>query len=208
MADFGAPDTLAAGPRRSRDLVVRALKVVLPLLIGLLAAYLVLAPLERNKEISFILDKNKVETAKERMRVQSARYQGQDNEGRPFLVAASQAVQARSSDPVVQIQGMAARIQLAEGPASLTAQRGRYDMDKEQVNVIGPVLFSAYDGYRLQTRDVVVDMNTREMTGSGRVEGRMPLGTFSADRMTASLPDRRIVLTGRTRLHIDQGALR
>jgi lipopolysaccharide export system protein LptC len=188
--------------------MVRALKVLLPLLIGLLAAYLVLAPLKRDKEISFILDKNKVDTAKERMRVQSARYQGQDNVGRPFQVSANQAVQARSNDPIVQIRGMAARIELDEGPAAITAGRGEYDMDKEQVNVIGPVLFSAYDGYRLQTRDVVVDMKTREMTGSGRVEGRMPLGTFSADKMTANLPDRRIVLTGRTRLHIDQGALR
>ena len=208
MADFQAPDPIAIRPRRSRDLVVRSLKVALPLLIGLLAAYLVLAPLQKKKEISFILDKNKVETAKERMRVQSARYQGQDNEGRPFVVAADQAVQARSSDPVVQILGMAARIQLAEGPASLTARRGRYNLEEERVQVIGPVLFSAYDGYRLQTHDVTVDLNTREMTGSGRVEGRMPLGTFSADKMTASLPDRRIVLTGRTRLHIEQGALR
>ena len=208
MADFQAPDPIAIRPRRSRDLVVRTLKVALPLLIGLLAAYLVLAPLQRNKEISFILDKNKVETAKERMRVQSARYQGQDNEGRPFVVAADQAVQARSTDPVVRILGMAARIQLAEGPASLSARRGQYNLEEERVQVIGPVLFSAYDGYRLQTSDVTVDLNTREMTGSGRVEGRMPLGTFSADKMTASLPDRRIVLTGRTRLHIEQGALR
>lgn len=207
MADGQAPE-LAITPKRSRDTLVRVLKVALPLLIGLLAAYLVLAPLERNKEISFILDKNKVETAKERMRVQSARYQGQDNDGRPFVVSANQAVQARSSDPVVQIRGMAARIELAEGPAAITAGRGEYDMDQERVNVIGPVLFSAYDGYRLQTRDVVVDMKTREMTGSGRVEGRMPLGTFSADKMTANLPDRRIVLTGRTRLHIEQGAIR
>jgi len=39
------------------------------------------------------------------------------------------------------------------------------------------------------------------------VEGRMPLGTFRADRMSADLPERKVVLEGNARLHIDQGAL-
>jgi lipopolysaccharide export system protein LptC len=81
-------------------------------------------------------------------------------------------------------------------------------MDKEQVDVVGQILFSAADGYKLRTRDVAVNLNDRVMTSRGRVDGTMPLGRFSADRMTVDLPDRRVVLTGRARLHIVQGALR
>jgi len=197
-----------AAPGGWHDAVIHALKIVLPVLIGLLAAYLALAPLSKTREISFILDKNKVEMAKERMRVRTARYQGQDDRGRPFTIDAASAVQATSSDPIVDIEGMAARIALDDGPATLRADRGRYNLERETVDVIGPILFEAYDGYRLQTRDVAVNLNTRTLASQGRVQGRMPLGTFSADRMTADLPARNVTLTGRARLHIVQDGLR
>lgn len=197
-----------AAPGGAHDLVVRLLKIALPISIGLLAAYLALAPLTKTREISFILDKNKVEVAKERMRAQSARYQGQDNQGRPFSIFARSAVQESSSEPIVNISGMAASIQLEEGPATLRADRGRYDLRNETVDVLGPILFRAQDGYRLETSDVTVDLNSRTLRSEGAVEGRMPLGRFWADRMTADLPDQRVVLSGRARLHIVQGGLR
>lgn len=197
-----------AAPGGFHDHFVGALKIVLPVVIGLLTAYLALAPLQKGKEISFILDKNKVDVAKERMRVESARYQGLDEQGRPFTISAQSAVQATSRDPIVEIFGMRAGIRLADGPATLVAQRGRYDLEEETVDVIGPILFRASDGYQLRTSDVAVNLDSRTITGSGRVEGQMPLGRFSADRMTADLPSRRVVLEGRARLHIVQGAIR
>lgn len=197
-----------AAPGSFHDFLIRFLNILLPVLIGLLGAYLVLAPLTKGQEISFLLDKNKVEVAKERMRVSSARYQGQDNIGRPFTIAAQSAVQATSAEEIVDIAGMSAGILLDDGPASLRAQRGRYDLRRETVNVIGPILFTAADGYRLQTRDVGVDLNSRTLASKGRVEGRMPLGNFSAGRLVADLPDRRVILSGRARLHIVQGGIR
>jgi lipopolysaccharide export system protein LptC len=197
-----------AAPGGLHDLVVGVLKVALPCLIGVLLAYLALAPLQKGPEISFILDKRKVDVAKERMRVQSAQYRGQDDLGRLFTIDAASAVQANSQDPIVEITGMAARILLQSGPASIRADKGRYDMEAEKVDVIGPILFTAADGYRLQTRDVGVDLNTRSLASRGRVEGRMPLGRFSADRLNADLPQKQVVLTGNARLRIEQGALR
>jgi lipopolysaccharide export system protein LptC len=197
-----------AAPGGAHDYLVRFLKLALPVSIGVLFAYLILAPLSKTEEISFILDKNKVAVAEERMRVQAARYRGQDSKGRPFTIDARSAVQATSRDPIVDINGMAARILLENGPATLAANKSRYDMEAEKVAVIGPVLFTAADGYRLQTRDVVVDLNSRTMASNSRVEGRMPLGRFSADRLAANLPDRTVLLTGNARLHIVQAGLR
>ena len=48
--------------------------------------------------------------------------------------------------------------------------------------MIGPILFTAADGYRLETRDVTVDLRNRTLPSRGAVEGRMPLGRFTADR--------------------------
>ncbi len=197
-----------AAPGGMHDLVVRFLKVALPASIGVLMAFLALAPLNRGQDISFILDKNKVELTKERLRVSQARYRGQDDKGRPFTLDAASAVQVSSSDPVVDITGMEARIALEGGPAQLQADKGRYDMEQEQVNVIGPILFSAADGYRLETRDVSADLNKRTLESDGRVDGTMPLGRFSADKLEADLQSRNVKLTGRARLHIVQGGLR
>jgi lipopolysaccharide export system protein LptC len=174
----------------------------------MLLAYLALAPLQKGPEISFILDKTKVDVARERMRVQSARYMGQDNLGRPFTIDAASAVQATSRDPIVDITGMSAELRLDRGPATITAEKGRYDMEAERVDVVGPIMFTAADGYRLRTRDVAVDLQERRLQSRGRVDGTMPLGRFSADRMTADLPSREVTLSGRARLHIVQGGLR
>ena len=197
-----------AAPGGRHDFLVRLLKVLLRTAIGVLLAYLALAPLQKGRDISFILDKNKVDVAKERMRVQSARYRGQDNEGRTFTIDASSAVQATSQDPIVEILGMSAEIGLESGPATLRADRGRYDIEAQKVDVIGPILFTAADGYSLRTRDVAVDLNTRALESRGRVEGTMPLGRFSADKLEANLPQKKVVLSGRARLHIKQGGIR
>ncbi len=197
-----------AAPGGMHDLLVRLLKIGLPTAIGVLLAYLALAPLQKGRDISFILDKNKVDVARERMRVQSARYRGQDNKGRPFTIDASSAVQARSQDPIVEILGMSAEIGLDNGAATLRADRGQYDMEAQKVDIFGPIRMTAADGYRLDTRDVAVDLNTQQLESRGAVEGSMPLGRFSANKLEADLPQKKVVLTGRARLHIKQGAIR
>ena len=197
-----------AAPGGPHDWLMRFLKVVLPAGVGLLLAYLLLSPLSKEKEISFLLDKNKVDTARERLKTLKAEYRGLDDQGRAFSIQAAQAVQAKSSDPVVDIGGMSARIQLKEGPATITADKARYNMDTQKVDVLGPILFTAADGYRLETRDVALDLNKHVAVSGGGVEGQMRLGRFTAGGMTADLPQRRVVLTGRPRLHIEQGGLR
>jgi lipopolysaccharide export system protein LptC len=97
---------------------------------------------------------------------------------------------------------------LDNGPAGFRADRARYNMDNDHVDVVGPILFTAADGYRMGTRDVTVDMRARTLVSRGAVDGQMPLGRFSAGQLKVNLPDRRVELTGRARLHIVQGGLR
>ncbi|MGZ8999118.1 MAG: LPS export ABC transporter periplasmic protein LptC [Allosphingosinicella sp.] len=197
-----------AAPGGIHDFLIKAMKVLLPAGVGIMLAYLLLSPLSRKAEISFRLDKKEVEVARERLKIQSAQYRGTDNKGRPFVVDADSAVQATSKEPVVEIGGMAARIMLAEGLATLRARRGRYDMEAQRVDVVGPILLTTADGYRLETRDVAVDLNAQTLTGDKGVEGTMPLGRFTAQRMKVDMRDRRVTLQGRARLHIEQGGLR
>ncbi|HEX8639901.1 MAG TPA: LPS export ABC transporter periplasmic protein LptC [Allosphingosinicella sp.] len=212
MSELAETDRVAkrgwARPGGGHDFIIRLMKIGLPAAIGVVLAFLAFAPLEDKQEVSFVLDKNKVEHAEERMRVESAQYRGQDNRGRPFVLNARQALQQSSAVPVVDIAGMQARIQLDGGPGRIQAQRARYDMASDNVDVLGPILVTAADGYRLATRDVLVDLRAQTLASRGRVEGSMPLGHFSADRLEVSLPDRTAVLAGRARLHIVQGGAR
>ena len=197
-----------ATPGGSHDRLIKALKLALPALIGVVGAFLVFSPLEEKQEVSFILDKDKVDTAEERLKVSSAQYRGQDDLGRPFVLSARSALQATSAEPIVEIGGMSARILLDSGPASLRADRARYNMDNDHVDVVGPILFAAADGYRMGTSNVTVNMRNRTMVSRGPVQGSMPLGRFSAEQLRVNLPDRRVELNGRARLHIVQGGLR
>ena len=197
-----------AEPGSRHDSVIRGVKFGLPILIVGLVVMLAIAPFEQKGDVSFILDKNEVEQARERMRVEQARYVGEDNRGQKFLIVANRAVQQSSNVPIVTIQGMQARLDLARGPLSIAALRGQYDLEQEKVRVNGPIRVVGPDGYRLATRDVTVDFDNRTMQSSGPVNGRMPLGQFQAGSLRADLDERKVSLEGGVRLKIVQGAVR
>ncbi len=197
-----------ARPNSPHDRIVKSAGVVLPVVIGALAAVLVIAPLAKRNEISFLLAKDKVDLATERMRVSEAMYRGEDAKGHPFSLHAGGAVQKSSKSPVVELQNLSARIILDDGPAVLRTANATYDMDSDRVRAPGALSFEAAGGYRMTTRGVGVDLKTRRLASDGAVEGRIPLGTFSGSRMSADLNARTVRLDGRARLHIVQGAVR
>jgi lipopolysaccharide export system protein LptC len=197
-----------AVPGSSRDRTIRIARIVLPFAILGLIVLLAVAPVTVGADISFVLSKDRVDVAHERMRVTEAIYRGQDSKGQPFALRAASAVQATSRDPVVKLNDLSARISLTDGPATFAANSGRYDMNSERVMIDGPVIFQAADGYRLQTRDVTVDIKTRRVASGGAVDGRMPLGTFSGGHMTADLGSRTVTLERGARLHIVQSQSR
>jgi len=197
-----------AEPGSRHDALIRAIKYGLPVIIVVLVFLLAIAPFEKRGDVSFILDKNKVDEARERMRVEQARYIGEDNKGQKFEIVADRAVQQSSNVPVVVIEGMRARLNLARGPLSIAALKGHYDLEQEEMLIDGPVRVAGPDGYRLATRDVRVDLDKRTMESKGPVSGSMELGQFQAGRLRADLDERTVNLDGGVRLKIHQGAVR
>jgi lipopolysaccharide export system protein LptC len=196
-----------AAPGSPLDRIVRWLAVGLPALVGVIAALMIITPLSPRGEVSFVLDRNKVAVAEDRLRVDNAVYRGADAQGRPFSLSAGQAVQRSVTEPVVQMRELVARILLSQGPAVLSADAGRYNFEAETVAVDGTVEFEAADGYRMTTRGVSVDLRERALVGSGGVEGAVPAGTFSADAIRADLSERTVALVGNARLRMVPGRL-
>lgn len=197
-----------AAPGGSHDRMVGFLSKVLPAGIGLMAAVMIIVPLSPRGEISFLLDRNKVAVTNERVKVDDAAYRGADAKNRPFLVTAGSAVQRTAAVPVVQMNDLIARLSMTEGPAEIRAPSGIYDYNAEKLAVNGPVNFTAADGYRMQTRNVAIDINARTAVGSGGVSGAVPTGTFRADNIVANLEERTVRLDGNARLRMTPGKLR
>lgn len=195
-----------AAPGGRHDRIVKYLQFILPSAVGILAAFLAMAPLQKSNELSFLLSRDTVEVANERLRVEAARYSGIDGVGRPFELNAASALQRSSATPIVELDDMSAQLELEDGLAFIVANHGLYDLEDEIVTIDGPLEFRAADGYRLRTSNVLVELNEREMRSAGEVDGEIPLGAFSAERMRVDLPSRTVFLDGRARLRIVQGA--
>jgi len=197
-----------AAPGSSLDRTVRWLALGLPALVGAVAATMLIAPLSPRGEVSFLLDRNKVAIADDRLRVDHAVYRGEDARGRPFSLSAGDAVQRSATVPVVELRDLTARLLLTDGPAVLSAASGDYNIDRETVQIDGIVNFSAADGYRMSASNVSASLPDRSLFGNGRVEGSTPAGTFSADSMRANLTQRTVTLIGNARLHMVPSQLR
>ena len=197
-----------AEPGSRHDAIVRLAKLGLPLVAGAFVLLLAIAPFDQEGDVSFILDKKEVDKAAERMRIEAARYTGEDNKGHKFEITAQRAVQQNSEQPIVNIEGMRARLGLGQGPLVMAANKGRYDLDTQKVEILGPVRVAGADGYRLDTRDVTVDLKDRTMVSRGPASGAIRLGQFQAGNLSADLGERKVVLDGGVRLKITQGAVR
>lgn len=197
-----------ARPGSSHDRFIRLLKYGLPTLVIALFLLLAIAPFGKRGDVSFLLDKNKADKAQERMRVEQARYTGSDNKGQQFEIVAQHALQQSSAVRVVDINGMSARVGLEQGPVSISADHGRYDLDQQKVAVPGAVKVRDDKGYHLETSGVTVDLKDRRLNSGGPVAGTMRLGQFSANHLSADLGNRTVVLDGGARLKIVQGAVK
>ncbi|MXO48986.1 LPS export ABC transporter periplasmic protein LptC [Erythrobacter vulgaris] len=197
-----------AAPGGSHDRLVRFLVRALPMGVGVLAAMMIITPLSPRGEISFLLDRNEVAVIQERLRVDNALYRGQDARGRPFSLTADEAVQRSSVEGIVRMDEIIARMLMTEGPARVVAPGGQYDINKEVIAVDGTMRMQAADGYRMRASGVSLDLNNKTLEGAGGVEGAIPAGTFSANRLDADLAERRITLSGNARLRMEPGKLR
>lgn len=194
-------------PGGKHDRLIRSMRVVLPSIIGMLLAVLAFSPFAGTQELSFVLDKGEVDQARERMRVTEALYRGEDNKGRPFSLRAGSAVQKTSAEPVLNMTDLAGRIMLNDGPASIIAQRGAYDLGKESMRVNGPLAVES-PGYDMVATNVELSLKDKSMQSFGPVSGRTKVGTFRAGRLTGNLDSRIVRLDGGVHLRIDQNRLK
>ena len=189
-------------PGGRHDRLVRILRVALPSVIGVLLAVLAFSPFSNTQEMSFVLAKDEVNLATERMRVGNALYRGEDTKGRPFSLSAGSAVQKSAADPLLRMTDLSGRLVMDNGPATLSAGKGTYDMKAEKIRVEGPLSFASGDGFTLVASNVEFLLKPKTMQSFGPVQGRSELGNFKADELRADLQNKVIRLHGNVKFRI------
>ncbi len=192
----------AALPGSGRDTLFGLLKWLLPALAFIVLAAIVIWPLAKVQEFSFLLDKQKVAMAQERLRVDKAVYRGETAKGEAFNISAAGAVQRSSAVPIVELKRLTARLAMADGPATVVAPSGRYFLDADRLQINGPVRLDSANGYSLDSSTVDIDLNSRKVSTVAPVSGEMPIGHFNAARMSGDIQGRRLVLDGGVHLQI------
>jgi lipopolysaccharide export system protein LptC len=194
---------LPGSPHEQR---MATLKWLLPTLAAGLLALIVIWPLTSVQEFSFLLAKDRVEMAAERMRIASASYRGETARGEPFLIEAERAVQKTSAVPEMELSGLSARLDGSDGQTVVTAPGGLYFMNEDRLRVNGPIGLESEVGYTVATGTIEIDMNERRVTSTEAVSGRHPMGDFRADALAADLQGRVVALEGNVRLRIRSSA--
>lgn len=194
----------AALPGSAHDQRMALLKWALPAAAFLIGITILIWPLLSAQEFSFLLDKDRVALARERLRVNRAVYRGKTAAGEAFSIAAGSAVQRRSAEPVVVLTDLAARLEGRDGPATVTAPSGRYFLEEDRLEVAGPVQLRSDGGYTLDAATVQIDLKRRAVKTDAPVTGRLPMGTFRSNSMTGDLAGSRVSLIGKVHLRINQ----
>ena len=194
-----------AEPGSRHDAVVRAIKFGLPVIIvGCWSSCLPIAPFDQRGDVSFILDKNEVdEGARSGCGSNRRAISARTTRARSFEIVADRAVQQSSNVPVVMIEGMRARLNLARGPLNIAALKGRYDLERR-----------AGDGRRAGPRRWARRLPARDPRRAGRPRqaddavaaarsaGRCRLASSRPGRLSADLDERTVRLEGGVRLKI------
>jgi len=194
----------AALPGSAHERRMTVLKWLLPAAAFVIGMAILIWPLLSAQEFSFLLAKDQVKVARERLRVNRAEYRGKTQAGEAFAISAGSAVQKSSAVPIVELTTLDATLAGRDGPAQVSAPSGRYFLNEDRLEVAGPVKLRSDGGYSLDAQTVFVDLKRRRVNTQTPVVGRLPMGNFRADRMTGDLAGQSVRLDGNVHLRINQ----
>ncbi|MGG5822882.1 LPS export ABC transporter periplasmic protein LptC [Falsiroseomonas sp. HW251] len=157
-------------------------KRALPLLaVGLLAVMALWPEIESNAERGRVAFRRVAEVRPDALHVVEPRYQGVDEQNRPFTVTATSAVQQGQAE-IVQLLAPRADITLTDGGwVYLEADRGRYAKPEERLDLAGRVTVHHDDGTQFVTESATLDLHGGNAAGDVPVAAQGPFGTLTAD---------------------------
>jgi len=185
---------------------VRLTKAVLPLVALVLLAAVVVWPLLSRQESSVTLSYSALEQSGDEIRMVEPHYLGTDNKDRPFMIAASAAVQQGVNAKEVVLDEVRASLRLNGGDdVTAAATRGVYMPDEERLELSDGIHLEAGGGYSFDGDSLSLEINEGRVKGAGGVNGKAPFGVFEANEFSADIAGRSLALDGKVRVRLDPG---
>jgi lipopolysaccharide export system protein LptC len=183
-----------------RRLAVAVAKRLLPAAaLALLAAIALWPEFQNAADRGRVAFRRVAEVKPEALSVIEPRFQGLDDQNRPYTVTAATAVQAGDAE-IVQLQAPRADILMNDGGwIYLEARQGRYDRPGSRLDLAGRVTIHHDDGTQLVTDRAAIDVTAGNAEGDEAVAAQGPFGTLTAEGFRLYDRGQVVVFTGRSR---------
>ncbi|MBU8537460.1 LPS export ABC transporter periplasmic protein LptC [Roseomonas tokyonensis] len=196
----------SAGQLLRRRILVSVAKRVLPL-----AAVALLAAIALWPEIDSAADRGRVafrrvlQAAPDALRIVDPRYQGVDEQNRPYTVTASVATQG-GNEEVVVLDAPRADLLMGDGSwVYLESREGRFNRPTNHLDLSGQVTVHHDDGSQFVTDRAAIDLKAGVASGDAPVAAQGPFGTLTAQGFRLFDRGQVVVFTGRARTVLEGG---
>ena len=211
-APVTAPQTGRQPPRlsgRNRySHFVGMMKVLLPALAAALILLVFAWPQITFKDERFRLGMARLTLDQaENLTMLNARYDGVDEQRRPYSVTADMATQSRQDENLIDLELPKADMTMEDGAwLALTARAGEYRRSVELLDLAGSVSLFHDRGFELRSESARIDLGAGTAEGLEPVEGQGTFGTIDAEGFRVLDRGQVIIFTGKSKLVLHPGA--
>ncbi|MCK8784690.1 LPS export ABC transporter periplasmic protein LptC [Roseomonas sp. NAR14] len=191
-----------------RRVLVRGFKWLLPVFAVLLLAAVALWPeIDSAEDRGRVAFRRVLQVRPDGMRVVSPRYQGIDEQNRPFTVTAAVAVQPPGDDNIMDLERPRADILMGSGAwVLIEARHGRYDKARQHLDLWGEVTIFQDDGTQMVTERAEAELAEGSARGDAPVAAQGPFGTLTAEGFVLTDRGAKVVFTGRAHAVLEGGS--
>ena len=193
----------SAAQMARRRFVVSALKWLVPGAgLALLLAIAIWPELEGMEERARVSFRRVTQTAPEAVRVVAPRYQGVDEQNRPYTVTAAIARQGQDQD-ILDLEAPRADLTLNDGWVLMESREGRLFKARNHLDLRGEVTLWHDGGNLLVTEEAAIELKEGAASGDKPVAAQGPFGTLVSEGFRLYEKGAVVIFTGQSRAMLE-----
>lgn len=177
--------------------------IIALILVALVVAWPKLQIVEEEVRVRFAALKA---SAVDQVEMVNARYFGTNEENRPYAVTATRVLEMSDDGDIVELDNPKADMNLEGGAwVMLNGDKGYYSKSGGTLRLQGNVNLFHDKGYEFHTSEALINVADGDAQGSKPVQGAGSFGHVTGEGFELTDKGKRIVVTGKSRLVLNQG---